>query len=393
MRAAHHSVILLLAVVGACSAPEPTAGDSCRSIDDCVSREPLACLKSACVRLGCSRSIECPAGAACVSGRCAPAECESDDDCPGTTCFEGDCRADVCEFKAQCDPGEVCIGSPPTCTEPPARCSEDRECPADRFCKLPEGVCEPQCTSDASCAAGSYCDGAFCRLACETGVDCGEGRYCVDGRCIVSDCEDRGCPDAAPFVDPVECRCVECLADRDCSSERNERCTEGGTCLYCPTRAEAPAACQSQGLVLVGGCCVECAIDGECPAGNHCERGRCVLDDPRECVVDTDCPAGSRCDLGWCVLPGSMTPCEIQSDCPNGEACYSDGRCRAESPVCADCPTPSRCVAEPGDDVGTCAGCPATCGGSGCGASRVCYVPPGGAEGYCVEPQTLPGCD
>jgi len=395
VRSPHHSVIAaaLAAFALSCSRPEPRAGDSCRTIEDCVTLEALACLQGECVRVGCSRSVECPAGAACVSGRCRAAECDSDDDCPGTTCFEGDCRSDLCAFKAECDEGEVCIGTPPKCAAPPSRCTVDRECPTDRFCRLPEGTCDRKCTSDASCAAGSYCDGDFCRLACDSSADCADQSYCVDGRCLESDCDERDCPDARPFTNPVSCTCTECLADRDCVGERNERCTASGTCSYCPISATSDAQCVNQGLVPVGGCCAECAADRDCLPGTHCNRGRCVLDDPRDCADDEDCPRGARCDLGWCVLPGSMTPCAIQDDCVQDEACYSDGRCRAQSTVCADCPSPSRCVAEPGDDVGTCVGCELACDDAACGEGDVCFVDAGAVDGYCVAVETAPECD
>lgn len=390
MRSNYDLVALLALGIVACSGREPRAGDFCRSVDDCVADEPLACLQNECVSMTCERSPGCPAGAACVDRACQLPECADDEDCRRhELCFEGDCRGDVCRVKAECDTGEVCIGVPPQCKPPPSRCTSDAECLPDTFCKLPEGACEPRCTSDASCAEGAYCDGDFCRLLCISSSDCRAGDVCVDGRCVVDPCDDVSCPADTPFVDPSTCACVGCLADSDCRQESQQRCSDAGDCLYCLLRAEATNACVEQGLRLVDGCCAECALDRDCPDGTHCEAGRCVIDDPRECVVDADCPDPARCDLGWCVLPGSMTPCEIQTECPSGEACYADGRCRAQSEVCEACPAPSRCVAEPGDDLGTCAGCSTTCATDGCPGDTVCFVPDGAAEGFCAAAETV----
>jgi hypothetical protein len=387
----HHDLVALLALlVLGCSGREPRAGDSCFSADDCVGERPLSCLQQECVRLSCSRSPECPAGAACVDGICQVPECSDDDDCrPHELCFEGDCRGDVCRVKAECDRNEVCIGVPGICQPPPSRCTVDAECPVDTFCKLPEGACEPRCTSDRSCPDGSYCDGEFCRLRCTSSADCAAADVCVDGRCVADACGEVSCPPATPFVEPASCECVGCLTDSDCRADDQRRCSDAGECLYCLIRAESSSACAEQGLRLVDGCCAECGADRDCPDGTHCEVGRCIIDDPRECVVDADCPEPGRCDLGWCVLPGTMTPCELQRDCPDGEACYSDGRCRAESTVCEGCADPGRCVAEPGDDVGTCTGCTELCAPDGCPSTQVCFVPEQAGEGFCVAPETV----
>ena len=397
MRTTHHPVAAALwlaaLVFAGCSRPDARVGDICTSVDDCAGSLPLACSQSECVQVGCERSAECPAGAACVDGACTQPECIDDESClRREQCFEGDCRGDLCEFKADCDDGEVCLGVPPQCTAPPERCTLDTQCPRDLFCKTPEGVCEPRCTADTSCAEGSYCDGDFCRLACVTSSDCPDGDVCAGGRCIENMCAARTCDDTRPFVDPVTCSCVACLADRDCAVDRNEACNDGGACTYCPSRASSESVCLDGGLLLDQGCCVECVADDDCPNGTICASGRCVLDDPRDCATDADCP-GARCDLGWCVLPGSMTPCELQTDCPAGEACYSDGRCRAEGQGCDGCGAPGRCVSEPGNLTGTCAGCTVACATDGCPAGTLCFRPTGAAEGYCAASESVSACE
>lgn len=388
--------LLLLVCIGLwdCSTPAPQEGDACTDVDDCAGESPLACSQRQCVRIACARTAQCPAGAACVRGVCTVPECEVHDDCPSDQlCFEGDCRSDLCEFKAECDPGEVCIGVPPRCARPPARCDDDRECPTDRFCKLPEGTCEPRCTSDAGCPPGSYCDDEFCRLSCVTSSDCAFEAICVDGRCVTNDCELATCPDDRPFIEPQVCECVECLAELDCRTDRNERCDDSGTCRYCPVRAASEGACIQQGLRLVHGCCSECERDAHCPEGTRCDSGRCELADPRDCLRDDDCPVDSHCDLGTCVMSGSGAPCSGQTDCATGEACHPGGVCRPESDACADgCEPPNRCVAEPGDDVGSCRGCTERCSEEGCPEGTACHVPAGASEGWCAARETMSDC-
>lgn len=375
----------LSVVVVSCSRSDPQPGDSCTSLEDCVGTTALSCLQGSCVRQSCERSAECPLGAACVLGICQAPECAMAEDCPiRHRCWEGDCRADVCEFKAECEPGQVCTGEPPLCRTPPERCTIDDECPTDTHCKLPDQICEARCASDASCAAGSYCDGDFCRLECRDGADCSSEEVCIERRCAPDPCGDRTCAQDRPFLNPQTCECVACIDDSDCSVDGRERCSDAGRCLFCLLRSDDSTVCTQQGLRLLEGCCTECTADRDCPDGTHCEVGRCVVDDPRECVVDEDCPVDAACDAGWCVLPGSMAPCERQIDCATGEACYDDGRCRAEGETCGECPSPSRCVAEPGDSSGTCTGCAVSCDSSACSDGMTCFFPDAAVEGYCV---------
>lgn len=389
MRAAHHPVVLLTVLLAACGRPSVSPGDPCASTAECLADQELACSQGQCARLPCQRTAQCPAGAACLQGVCGPPECAQDSDCLGPLrCFEGDCRADLCEFKAECDPGEVCIGEPPQCRLPPARCTEDRECPNDTFCQLPEQACQRKCTSDAACGPESYCDGAFCRLRCRTGSDCASTDACVDGRCQRVDCAPVDCPPQRPLQDPQTCSCVACLADTDCATQAREGCSTANRCIVCVLKSTDASVCAAQGLVLLEGCCAECATATDCGLGSSCLDGRCQPAATRDCAADADCGAGARCDLGYCVEPGSAAPCVRQADCPSGEACYGDGRCRAAAQLCTDCAAPNRCVAEPGDDIGSCVGCAATCDATGCGAG-VCYVPAGATEGFCTDPVAL----
>ncbi len=373
---------------GCSGEPTPAAeGDACQDIGDCGGATRLSCLAQTCQILSCTRSTECPEGAACVEGFCEAPECLSTEDCDeGALCFEGDCREDLCTRREECGTEQVCRGTPPRCLPPPEICEDALDCPIGQACKLPLASCVPSCTADASCVEGTYCDGRLCRNVCEGTADCDPGEFCTDGRCRAPrDCSgEPRCPPEADLRDPTTCACVECLEDTDCLVARQEACVEG-ICRVCEIRAEVESVCTDQDLIPLGGCCLECLQDTNCATGELCEGGRCIDVLEQRCQTDADCRENFFCDGYRCTLPASLKPCGTQAACPEGEACYGDGRCRVEADVCGDCPAPSRCVAEVGDREGTCAGCTDHCSAQGCGTAQLCYVPEGGSEGWCVD--------
>ena len=379
--------------VAACSnsgnEPDPVPGDPCADILDCAPTAQLACSGGECTQIPCTRSSACPAGAACVQGICGLPVCQEDADCDeGAGCFEGDCVVGLCQGRTDCDAGEVCLGTPSLCGPPPDVCEEDTECPLGEACKLPLARCVPSCELGQACPSGSWCDGELCRSECDDSDECDPGERCARGRCQPPrDCSgEETCPSSLPNRDPVTCECLECLEDIDCVIERGEACA-ATTCVFCDLRADTEAGCEELGRRFLDGCCLECLSDGDCAAdrGEACESGRCIDLLEQRCESDADCPQGLICDGDRCVEDASLMACQVQTDCPGGEACYGDGRCRVEGSVCQDCPSPSRCVAEVGDTVGTCAGCTSHCLQDGCAAGQLCRVAEGEPEGYCVD--------
>lgn len=381
----------------ACSdPPPPKAGDVCETLADCVGGTNLVCDYGTCAVLSCETPLQCPGQSTCVDGICGPAECETDDHCADDAiCWGGWCVDDGCVDKSACAAGQVCLGSPPRCTAAPERCTSDLECPQGSGCLVDKRQCTSVCTSDRDCDVGTYCLDELCRDPCRDDAECPGGRSCVDDRCVkLPDCSDGPvCSGLRPYRDPLSCECVGCLSSSDCDLTRQEYCTSTGQCLYCAETGTSEEDCAGRGLHYSDGCCTECLDDSHCPSSQapFCERGRCVGVDGPDCIAASDCEAGLVCDRGACVAPPSFDSCQTQSDCPAGEACFADGLCHAASDVCNACPTPSRCVAEPGDQTGTCAGCTAHCEASGCPDGHVCFLAEESAEGFCVDSQTS-GC-
>lgn len=385
----------LAGLLAGCSpaAPAPQAGDPCDELADCVGAAELACQGGTCQAIPCERSRECPVGAACVRGQCTAPECASDGDCAEQgRCFEGACRDDLCQDRSECPDGQVCLGRPPLCQEPPEVCESDVQCPRGQGCKLPASQCVTLCGQGQRCPDQGWCDGLLCRSICQLNAQCDLGERCVEGRCQVPrDCSSEPpCPGDRPLRDPVDCSCVACLEDVDCAVERQEAC-DAGECIVCELRAADEGVCADVDLARRGGCCVECVEDVDCEAGELCERAVCVDLLDRSCLTDVDCRQDRICDGGRCTRPASLAPCQLQRECPDGEACYADGRCRVEGNVCQGCRAPGRCVAEAGDRVGTCAGCREACAQDGCPDDQLCFVPEGDEEGWCVA-ASFSGC-
>lgn len=108
-----------------------------------------------------------------------------------------------CSTNAQCGPGMVCIGDPPTCQPAGGTggCGTgDNSCPFGYICD-PSGVCQPpsgnqcdpaapNCTSGYCCASNNTCK-PDCPGPCGTGQHCVPGATCGTGRCVA----DASTPD------------------------------------------------------------------------------------------------------------------------------------------------------------------------------------------------------
>jgi hypothetical protein len=97
-----------------------------------------------------------------------------------------------CSTNAQCGPGQICGGDPPTC-EDARGCGDTRPCPAgtvcvDEFCEPPgDAACDP---GTPLCAAGQCCDPVAwvcrdpCAMTCASGTHCEPGPACGAGSCV-----------------------------------------------------------------------------------------------------------------------------------------------------------------------------------------------------------------
>ncbi len=239
----------------------------CFSNDDC----PLAdtyceigsarCIAGPGLQLGspCVGSVQCPYGAVCLSGKCAPG-CFGHGDCVlGQLCVDGQCRvADGrCAASDFCDYGSACVDG---------RCQVDER---GLYCQ----ECPPITPEDPSpcgppgslCLVNSYGAGPdlFCGVTCANGESCPNGYVCSD----VATLTDRDCESDADCAPGRSCRIGEgrlsgfcsCAADADCPPDTcdgsRKVCRKSGTPCERAGAACAPIACVD-GACVVGKACV-----------------------------------------------------------------------------------------------------------------------------------------
>lgn len=134
----------------------------------------------------------------------------------------------------------------------------------------------------------------------------------------------RGCNPmgGAPICDLANNRCVECLADGDCTDPMNPHCDPmGGTCEVCVVNADCPSG-QS---CVANNCEQNCTSDAVCQAAdagvNYCNltTSLCV-----ECTIDSQCTANTP----FCSAGNACVQCRTDADCPAGRTCSGGGNCR-----------------------------------------------------------------
>ena len=171
-----------------------SAGDACvqsicdTELGECVPQEcPVTCedgrvqLGCRCVAEVCESDAQCD-GLVCDEGQCRG--CEVDSECSGTQiCQAGECVAGPeCEDDSQCRPSELCVEQ--SCVERP-ECTFDDDCGEQEQCIA--GVCQftPECSSDDDCGERAECVGGFCQeRLCRGNDTCEEGQLCDNGQCI-----------------------------------------------------------------------------------------------------------------------------------------------------------------------------------------------------------------
>ncbi|MBA2665340.1 MAG: hypothetical protein H0U74_23830 [Bradymonadaceae bacterium] len=227
-------------------------------------------------------------------------------------------------------------------------------------------------------------------IFCSRTLECPAQHSCLHGHCQSTQAcsQEAACAGFKNIRDPRGCACVMCIEDVDCPGDVPSLC-ERGLCRQCVIQATREV-CDGRGMKWSDGCCAECVYDGDCfGVGRQCYLGRCQDANTPRCLSLTDCPPSHVCDTGRCLPPSTEQACTRQADCPPTEACYAEGHCRLQATTCTDCPQSARCLAEPGDTLGTCAGCTETCAPQGCPPETRCFVPPDAADGFCVDTRSL----
>jgi Cys-rich repeat protein len=320
--------------------------EGCETPDECVTNDDCGqgyiCDGGLCVwnPTECSVDLDCPEGYFCDSGLCqpgTPVECTTDEDCgEGAVCNDGICIpvTPVCSSDEDCGEGWTCVSG--ECLSARLPCSADVDCPEFQYCsflcgggtpaRIPcagecveiecvpsEEICDKldndcdgivdddcvtpvECTADAECLDGSFCDFSkidqsgccmpdqvclmyllpcvgTCTVKpvadCETSVDCPGGQYC---RIL---CGNGWC--AGDCIDLVG---NSCTGDKDCGAEME--CAFPWACPMC-IGCECFGECHKAGLAPLK--------DGECWYDSDCASDM-------SCVGEQICPIGAMCLVG-----------------------------------------------------------------------------------------------
>ena len=311
----------------------------------------------------------------------------------------GTLRCDTVRRQCICLSDESCLGAADTaarycnnytgmCVAEISGCASDADCTSAEFCDASiracrpvKGFCEP-CARDAECGGGGddcvalSTTGRACGRACATDGDCPRGAACAargtGHQCVPAgaggdsgSCADfRGCtPDSR----------ATCTTDADCGAGSDQRCDTGrGQCVARQQVCPAGTVCDARDRVCVS----DCGADLDCEPGFHCVDRACEPE--RACTSDATCPQGKVCLLAPGATEGECrAQCRVDAECPVAALCVTqaDGRnrCQAGCTTNAGCPLDQRCNATShlceGPVVNGAQLCQAT---SACGSCQLC---------------------
>ncbi|MCH8147332.1 MAG: S8 family serine peptidase, partial [Planctomycetes bacterium] len=236
------------------------------------------------------------------------------------------------------------------------------------------------CTSDATCADGAFCNGvetcdAFGNCQGGTAVDCNDGVSCTDDSCNegTDSCDnvanDANC-DNGLFCDGVE----TCHATLDCQSGTAVNCNDGVGCTD-DSCNEGTDSCDNiannancdNGLFCDGA--ETCHLTLDCQSGTavNCDDGVACTDD--SCNEGTDScdniANNANCDNG--VFCDGAETCSATLDCQAGGDPCPGQLCDEAGNTCVDCFTNGDC-----DDGLFCNGAETCVGGACQGGSDPC---------------------
>jgi hypothetical protein len=250
-----------------------------------------------------------------------------------------------------------------------------------------------ECSSNADCDDGVFCNGAeTCDPATQQcqpgtaeadGTECGDGMQCQSGVCVAACTQDEDCQGGDP-----------CLGEQTCNLDTYA--CEG-------TPLDDGAACDlgegEMGICLGQSCGASTCGDGyvDEAAGEQCEppgEGACDAECKLSCTIDDDCDDGNACsgtatcntDDSVCV-PGE--PLDDGADCGDGNVCLAGACITPECTENVDCNTAECFGGATCGESFTCEGGASLPDGTPCGDGNVC------TDGTCVEPEcTIDGdCD
>ena len=305
----------------------------CKSTSDCLIGVPLSCQvadSSFCQQ--CFGDSDCKAGQRCYLSMCS--DCLRD----------GDCAANP--------DGKYCV------RYIKCGCFADSDCTIGVRNKCYNQICR-QCLSNADCTSveASVCDltTTFVCKACTMHSHCSHisnAKKCHSGLSKCVQClADSDCTGSVPKCDLATYTCKSCLSDSECALATAAQCT-AGTCSGCTS--DAACAHTVTNLICQAGNCVQCLSNSDCnfnPTSTKCNTASntCVT-----CLTSNDCPT---LNYPTCSSSGTCVGCTSNSDCmrfPSSSTCLlSQSRCVA-CETSANCPLASASVCTTGY---TCEGC------------------------------------
>jgi len=348
--------------VGTCNGTLRTCSTTCTTDADCSSLG--YCSAGTCVTtLGdgtaCTRDRQCSKGA-CRDGVCCNSACEG----PCNACATGTCAALPATTKPVACAGYACSGT--------------------------SGACATSCTSDASCAAGYYCDGVFCQRArargegCARTEQCSSGLSCADGVCCNSACD--GACQACSAANKQSGDAPHVCGPAKSGSDPGDRCPK-----------DDASSCGRSGVCGATGTCALYAKGAACGSGVVCDAGSAkgrTCDGLGACVTDS---AGTKCAPGTCsATDGCSFTCTTDSECDATGFCDS-GNCRARAASGSTCTSNNQCASAYCVDGVCCStACNAICEAcNGSGTEGTCTAsagPPRAGHGSCPTASSDDAC-
>lgn len=347
-----------------CTDGVATTAGVCRGNGSCEVEEQFSCGSFDCGATECEGDCEgdsqCADDAFCAAGVCTPklqlaVVCNDDNECATGHCADGVCCATACVGQCEacnlegsegsCDPvtGDP-RGDKPACASDGSPCGGACDGTKRDACEYPseevlcghdscaDGVAtlETHCDLKGACAiaeqqsCGQYaCGETSCAGDCSVNADCAEGAFCNGGICITkrsngSECSVDGQCGSGVCADGVCCGSACEGACEACDVEGSE-----GECI--PVQGEPrPGHKGCAGDEACGGYCDghhdECVFPA---AGSECGEAQCdgnalvaapSCDGAGECVdhASVVCLAGLRCEDGACKVSEEMgQPSEV----------------------------------------------------------------------------------
>jgi hypothetical protein len=269
---------------------------------------------------------------------------------------------------------------PTTCPETGTACVTPA-CGASGTCTTLNAAAETPCTDHG----GTVCDGDGKCVACVQASDCPKpSTACVTATCAGGACgttntpEGTACDDSAGKVCDGNGKCVECLANADCTAGATcDASTDTCTTASCTDGVKdgqetdvdcGGATCDAQDRTCPNG--EMCLVGPDCQSkvctGDVCQVPTCTDGQENGQETDVDC-GGPLCDSTGHQCPVG-DKCIIAEDCTS-LLCDASNHCPA--PSCMD---GVKNGSETGIDCGNTAmsGCPACVVGQGCNVGSDC---------------------